>query len=114
MKGEPRLSYRRFTEEEVDIAKVKLTAKELKVLCLRHGLFGAKMNTLEDIGLVVDGLSKERIRQIEARAASKVRGAHPVCLHIWVPIGKPEQRNSRSARWPTATSKCRLCRKEKL
>jgi RNA polymerase primary sigma factor len=51
-----------------------LTAKEQRVISLRFGLEDDMPRTLEEIGQIFD-LSRERIRQIEMKALSKLR--HP-------------------------------------
>ena len=51
-----------------------LTPREEKVLCLRYGLTDGKMHTLEEVGEEFD-VTRERIRQIEAKALRKLR--HP-------------------------------------
>lgn len=51
-----------------------LTEREKKVLTLRFGLDGETPQTLEEVGKVFH-LSRERIRQIEAKALAKLR--HP-------------------------------------
>jgi RNA polymerase primary sigma factor len=58
------------------LAKVlyRLTEREQRVLTLRFGLTGGVPWTLEDIGRDLD-LTRERIRQIEAKALTKLR--HP-------------------------------------
>ncbi len=50
----------------------QLTGKEQQVLILRFGLDGTKAKTLEEVGEVV-GVTRERIRQIEAKALDKLR-----------------------------------------
>jgi RNA polymerase primary sigma factor len=50
-----------------------LTEREKKVIELRFGLNGEKENTFEEIARMF-GLSRERIRQIEAKAIRKIRG----------------------------------------
>ena len=51
-----------------------LTDRERQVLMLRFGLEDSKMRTLEDVGKVFN-ITRERIRQIEAKALRKLR--HP-------------------------------------
>ncbi len=51
-----------------------LTPREEKVLCLRYGLTDGKMHTLEEVGEEFN-VTRERIRQIEAKALRKLR--HP-------------------------------------
>ncbi|MCA9898451.1 MAG: sigma-70 family RNA polymerase sigma factor [Ardenticatenaceae bacterium] len=49
-----------------------LTPREMSVLCLRYGLRGHESHTLKEVGQLFD-LSRERIRQIEKTALSKLR-----------------------------------------
>ena len=51
-----------------------LTDREENVLRLRFGLDDGKVRTLEQVGKVF-GVTRERIRQIEAKALRKLR--HP-------------------------------------
>ena len=51
-----------------------LTPREAKVLCLRFGLEDGRPRTLEEVGKEFD-VTRERIRQIEAKALRKLR--HP-------------------------------------
>ena len=51
-----------------------LTPREAKVLCLRYGLDDGKARTLEEVGKEFN-VTRERIRQIEAKALRKLR--HP-------------------------------------
>ena len=60
--------------EQVDEVLDTLTDREENVLRLRFGLDDGKMRTLEDVGKVFN-VTRERIRQIEAKALRKLR--HP-------------------------------------
>jgi RNA polymerase sigma factor (sigma-70 family) len=63
-----------------------LTAREQLILRLRYGLGGEEEHTLEQIGQSL-GLSRERVRQLEARALKKLRETVPAqSLH---PILEP-------------------------
>ena len=61
---------------KVEITSIKTAAKkaEAKVLKLRFGLEDGKARTLEEVGREFD-VTRERIRQIEAKALRKLR--HP-------------------------------------
>jgi RNA polymerase primary sigma factor len=52
----------------------RLSEREQRVLALRFGLAGGTPRTLEDVGREFE-LTRERIRQIEAKALTKLR--HP-------------------------------------
>ena len=60
--------------EQLDEVLDTLTDREENVLRLRFGLDDGKMRTLEDVGTVFN-VTRERIRQIEAKALRKLR--HP-------------------------------------
>ena len=60
--------------EQLDEVLDTLTDREENVLRLRFGLDDGKMRTLEDVGKVFD-VTRERIRQFEAKALRKLR--HP-------------------------------------
>ena len=53
-----------------------LTPREAKVLCMRFGIDMNTDHTLEDVGKQFS-VTRERIRQIEAKALRKLR--HPIC-----------------------------------
>jgi RNA polymerase primary sigma factor len=57
---------------QVDAALADLTPKERDVMALRFGLRGAEPKTLQEIGERL-GVSRERVRQLEARAFEKLR-----------------------------------------
>ncbi|MBI5406496.1 MAG: sigma-70 family RNA polymerase sigma factor [Nitrospirae bacterium] len=58
--------------EEIDKWLAELKEKERDVICLRFGLEGQEPKTLEEIGHKF-GLTRERIRQIEAASLVKLR-----------------------------------------
>ncbi|MBI3942159.1 MAG: sigma-70 family RNA polymerase sigma factor [Chloroflexi bacterium] len=60
--------------DQIEMAMDSLTAREGRVLALRFGLRDGRMHTLEEVGRKF-GVTRERIRQIEAKALSKLR--HP-------------------------------------
>lgn len=60
--------------ENIDEVLSALTDREAKVLRMRFGLAGNKMMTLEEVGRKF-GVTRERIRQIEAKALRKLK--HP-------------------------------------
>ncbi len=66
-------SYLMLKEQLAGVLKT-LTPREEKVLCLRYGLIDGKMHTLEEVGDAFE-VTRERIRQIEAKALRKLR--HP-------------------------------------
>ncbi len=61
-------------KEQLEDVMTTLTPREAKVLKLRFGLEDGKARTLEEVGRVFD-VTRERIRQIEAKALRKLR--HP-------------------------------------
>ncbi|MGI6157574.1 MAG: RNA polymerase sigma factor RpoD [Saccharofermentanales bacterium] len=60
-------------KEELTKVLSGLTPREEKVLRLRFGLDDGRTRTLEEVGLEFD-VTRERIRQIEAKALRKLRG----------------------------------------
>ncbi|MFW5853150.1 MAG: sigma-70 family RNA polymerase sigma factor [Patescibacteria group bacterium] len=63
---------RRILRDQIDEILSDLTPKERKILAMRHGLDDGVMRTLEEVGKEF-GVTRERIRQIEAKAHEKIR-----------------------------------------
>lgn len=65
-------SSRRIIQDQVREILDDLPPKERKILEMRHGLLDGYTHTLEEVGKVF-GVTRERIRQIEAKAHEKIR-----------------------------------------
>lgn len=65
-------SSRRILKDQVHQILDDLTEKERQILELRHGLNDGIQHTLEEVGKLF-GVTRERIRQIEAKAHEKIR-----------------------------------------
>ena len=63
-----------FLKDNIDEVLATLSSREARVLECRFGLHGKKPMTLEQVGRVF-GVTRERIRQIEAKALRKLK--HP-------------------------------------
>ena len=82
-----------FTLEQIEDVLGSLNEREQKVLKLRFGLEDGRARTLEEVGKEFD-VTRERIRQIEAKALRKLR--HPSrskklrdyfrCIIIWYKV----------------------------
>ena len=64
-----------ITNEDIDAVLKTLTPREEAVIRLRFGLYDGRCHTLEEVGSEFS-VTRERIRQIEAKALRKLR--HPV------------------------------------
>jgi len=65
-------SSRRILRDQVNMILGDLSEKERKILEMRHGLMDGITHTLEEVGREF-GVTRERIRQIEAKAHEKIR-----------------------------------------
>jgi RNA polymerase primary sigma factor len=65
-------SSRRILRDQVNFILNDLSEKERKILEMRHGLNDGITHTLEEVGREF-GVTRERIRQIEAKAHEKIR-----------------------------------------
>ena len=68
------LAAHQLMKEQIAEALAKLAERERKIIELRFGLCDGKYRTLEEVGREF-GITRERIRQIEAKALRKLR--HP-------------------------------------
>ena len=66
---------RQLLKEQMQDVLEGLSDREREVLELRFGLNDGQARTLEEVGLTF-GVTRERIRQIEAKALRKLR--HPI------------------------------------
>ena len=74
MKGPEEAAAFRMLQEQIDKLLDTLTERERRVLELRFGLLDGRCHTLEEVGADFQ-VTRERIRQIEAKALRKLR--HP-------------------------------------
>ena len=73
-------SSERILSEQVRAILNDLSPKERKILEMRHGLMDGVYHTLEEVGKEF-GVTRERIRQIEAKALEKIR-THGNARHL--------------------------------
>jgi len=74
--AEPDLSEKLIRKEEVTAlhrSLARLERREQMVIILRYGLNGCTIKTLDEVGRML-GVSRERVRQIEADTLKKLRG----------------------------------------
>ncbi len=62
----------KLLQEQIDLILKSLSEREQKILKMRFGLGGTKSHTLEEVGQEF-AVTRERIRQIEAKALAKLR-----------------------------------------
>jgi RNA polymerase primary sigma factor len=70
------LTAKRLRSRELAVAIARLNPRMRKVLALRFGLDGETPQTLEEVGTRL-GITRERVRQLEARALRELRLAAP-------------------------------------
>ncbi len=68
---------RRILRDQIQEILKDLSPKERRILEMRHGLTDGVMRTLEEVGREF-GVTRERIRQIEAKAHEKIRQHHKI------------------------------------
>ena len=68
---------RRILQDHLNEIINELTPREQKILEMRFGLKDGVTHTLEEVG-VVFGVTRERIRQIEAKALDRIRQHHKI------------------------------------
>ena len=68
-------------KEEMQRILTTLTPREEKIICMRFGIREKSTYTLEETGKVF-GITRERIRQIEAIALKKLRRADPALRQL--------------------------------
>jgi len=61
------------TRERINAALASLSDREKTIITLRFGLLDDEPCTLQELGRIF-GISRERVRQLESRALSKLRG----------------------------------------
>ncbi len=70
-------SAQRILSDQVKEIMEDLSEKERRILEMRHGLINGVVHTLEEVGKEF-GVTRERIRQIEAKAIEKIRAHEKV------------------------------------
>ena len=101
-------------KEQVEAVLDSLTGRERRVLQLRFGLEDGRARTLEEVGKEFN-VTRERIRQIEAKALRKLRHPSRVAEAQGLPgvgarhppsASMPEFVTAPRTRWPTRPRRC--------
>ena len=75
----PKAADRAMVAQQINLALKSLTPREEKVIRLRFGLDDGRPRTLEEVGRDF-GVTRERVRQIEAKAIRKLHSRK--CLSL--------------------------------
>jgi len=79
-----RIDRQHMCQEVNEILSKHLSSRERDIISLRFGLVDGKQRTLDEVGSIFD-LSRERIRQIQAKAFRKLRRVRQHHhLHDWL------------------------------
>ncbi len=73
------LASQQLLRSQIEEALSRLSERERRIIILRFGLEDGQFRTLEEVGRAF-GITRERIRQIEAKALRKLR--HPSCSRV--------------------------------
>ncbi|MDW7981752.1 MAG: RNA polymerase sigma factor RpoD [Thermomicrobium sp.] len=73
------IASQQLLRQQLEEALSRLTERERRIIVLRYGLEDGQFRTLEEVGREF-GITRERIRQIEAKALRKLR--HPSCSRL--------------------------------
>jgi len=73
------IAAQQLLRQQIEEALSRLTERERRIIVLRYGLEDGQFRTLEEVGREF-GITRERIRQIEAKALRKLR--HPSCSRM--------------------------------
>ena len=73
------LASQQLLRSQIEEALSRLSDRERRIIVLRFGLEDGQFRTLEEVGREF-GITRERIRQIEAKALRKLR--HPSCSRV--------------------------------
>ena len=60
-------------EINILLNKCYLSDREKKVIILRYGLDGKGQKTLEEVGALLGNITRQRVKQLEAKALKKIR-----------------------------------------